>query len=349
MATLNYIAGQQIQGADRYHLECQKADGSYKRIETRNVIQGFRHKGIIVDGKVKEESFFLDRFGGQENGSVSLVPLRVLTETGVRLCVKVYGEVTLTYADGIRIYKVFETVHYIENPSGEIVSVHMPQQQNQIIQNGDNWYLNVIIDGEENFSRILAGDGNIASVAFYPTYNDLKVYGVALANEYEHTDYIRIGCLTDDYAVPGTSDFACVGTFDFSVDFGYSKMSFYNKNLKFVGDATANYLGDEFGGKTSFTKEEIYEIFKAVVGDLETTDEDYPTFVVFCSKASKTSNYDRVSVGNPYFPLFDMPSVDLAFETEEVSSLKLSVIADTRLAGYTPSNRSNEVTYTKPE
>ena len=349
MAILQYIAGNQILGAYKYNFYYEKNDGSYEKITSREVIQDFQHRGVVVNGKVKEESFKLKRLSQIENQHVNLYPIRMLTNVGVKVGVKVYGMVSVIFKDGVRNYKVFETTHYVDGDSNDLVTAFMPPASTQqIVKDEDGWYLIVNINGAINRAKVMDASEDIMSVGFYPDYDDLEIYGAAMANEYEHTDYIYINCLTDDYQFPGTSDLSCIGTFDLSEDLGYSKMSFYNKNLVFIADAKVQYLVKKYN-YTYYTKEEIITIARDVCGVEDTTDENYPRFVVFCSKKAGNANKDKVCVGNLYFPLFDMPSVNQVLKNEETNTLELTVTADSRKDYYTESDKPATVTYTAPQ
>ena len=343
MATLQYIAGQQIAGADKYRLYKVNGDGSNERILYKPVVQEFNHDGIMVGGKVMEERKWFSRNGGEENGSELITPLRMLTEEGVKTGFKVEGVVNIIYNDGVRLDRYFESVHYLRDNREDSIAVWMPASYNQIIEKDDGWYLNVTVRGVENMAKIIDANSEIKSVMFYPTYNDLELVSAALGNNYKHTDYIYIPCLSENITPPGGTDPVCVGPFDLSQDLGYDKLSFYNKNLKFLGGAKVPYIAGELeAGAEYLTKDDVQYLAQDVTGISDPTHEDYPRFVVFCSKWSGTALKDRVSIGNPYFPLFETE-----FKQEGIASgTQLAVTADSNSQYYTESALSKVVTYT---
>lgn len=342
MATLQYIAGQQITGADKYRLYKVNGDGSNEKILYKPVVQEFNHDGIMVGGKVMEERKRLDRHGGQENGSELITPLRMLTEEGVKTGFKVEGMVNIIYTDGVRVDRYFESVHYLPDNSEAKVTVWMPEGQNQIIEKSDGWYLNVTVRGVENMAKIIDANSEIEYVMFYPTYNDLELVSAALGDNYKHTDYIYIPCLSENITAPGETYPVCVGPFDLTQDLGYDKLSFYNKNLKFLGGVKTKFVAEEVGFEAEYlTKDDVQLIARDVTGIEDTTHEDYPRFVVFCSKWSGTALKDRVSIGNPYFPLFETE-----FKQKGIApGTQLGVTADSNSEYYTESALSNVVTY----
>lgn len=342
MATLQYIAGQQITGADKYHLHLviDKEAGETERIETRDVLQGFNHMGIMIDGKVKEEQrnyYFksMDRWFGK--------PIRYLTEEGVKLGFRITGYVDIVGVGGFITKRGFDVICYVER---ELENTDVDVEvANGIAVEASVYYLQVKINKESDWRLIpiFEDNGNYEMVFFDSKENGyVTIHHVAIAESYWHTDYIYIPCLSDNIAPDGGTDRVCVGRFDLAQDLGYDKLSFYNKNLKFLGGAKVSYIAGEFGYEVVeyLTKDDVQHLAMDATGISDTTHEDYPRFVVFCSRKSGSPE-DKVSVGNIYFPLFETSA---GYNLSDGN--KLAVSADSSNDYYTESNLSPVVTYT---
>jgi hypothetical protein len=342
MATLRYIAGQQIDGADKYHLYLviNEEDKEKERVETRDVLQGFNHMGIMIDGKVKEEQrnyYFksMDRWFGK--------PIRYLTEEGVKLGFRITGYVDIVGVGGFITKRGFDVICYVE-PELENTNVDV-EVADGIASEANAYYLQVKIEKESDWRLIpiFENNGDYEHVYFNSKENGyVTIHHVAIAESYWHTDYIYIPSLTDNIVPYGETNPVCVGRFDLSTDLGYDKLSFYNKNLKFLGGAKVSYISVDAGYENVeyLTKDQVQAIAIDVTGITDTTNEDYPRFVVFCSRKSGDPA-DRVSVGNVYFPLFE---TSVTYNIGDGD--KLAVTADSSSDHYTESALSNVVTYT---
>lgn len=349
MATLRYITGQQIDGADKYHLYSviSEEDKEKERVETRDTLQRFTHRGIMVDGKIEEDE---DKYYFNSMNIWSGRPIRYLTEEGVKLGFRITGYVDVVGVGGWQTKRGFDVICYVPNSLEDTnVSVEVA---NGIADEAGAYYLQVKIEDDVDWRLIpiFESNGDYKYVGFNTKENNyVTIHRVAIAEVYYHTDYIYIPCLSDNFRPLNEPDPVCVGPFNLKDGLGYHKVSFYNKNLKFVGGCDTSRIKEFFtaNGLPEYpylTKDQVILLGRYVTGTSGQNDENYPRFVVFCSRkymGEDQTQDDRVSVGNVYFPLFET-SVNYNLNDGD----KLAVTADSSSDYYKESYLSNVVTHT---
>lgn len=368
MATLKYVLGDNVDGADKYHL--YKHDSNTRpntvninnRIAMQSKLLEFPHYGAIgVSGnevEAENEIFYQYNEGGNDN-EVLARPLRKITESGVRYYVGITAMATLSYTGGART-PVFLTGEYYL-PNNESFTIHGGNGFEQAADGGWDLTMSLKHGDDSSFSiirvRMRDADDTVKSVGFGKDQTTVTVLYNEYNDRHRHTEYIPIEALGDEWDVTGTTGM-CVGMFDLSDDdYDYPKMAFYDKNLKFVGGAKSDWLAvytasnsvNDLYYKTSdsklyFTAKGVLEIGKQITGTSSGNEENYPKFVVFSSRLSGTADKDMVSVPFAYFPLFAMQDKFAAGQTHYVFAT-----ADSSSAYYEESPASNVESYYIPE
>ena len=368
MATLHYLHASRVEGATRYNLYKSDDNGNIlgtNPITSMELLQEFPFMGAITDnGNVREKENILSATGGDEN-SAFFTPLRRLTESGVRYCLKVSGTVSAWVGMGVSEPRIIDAVwdfpDELEVDSFTACYIHIISHYPIEKKDDDGYYLNCSLRAGANSAtniqiRILDLDPIVKDIALV---GRLTLHGGEFDDTRRHTEYIPIYTLVGNYWVPNSDvGSVCVGPFDLSNDgdYSYKKMAFYNKNLKYVGGADNDWLsnyvkthGDSFCRKDAkdnvyFTAEGVFDIGKGITGTSTDAEENFPEFVVFSSRWSKTSQKDYVCFGEGYFPLFAMPDSDFGFVD---GYTHLVVTADSVSKYYKESNPSTPVRYAR--
>lgn len=340
MATLHYLHASRVEGATKYNLYKSDAEGNIlgtNPITSMELLQEFPFMGAITDnGNVREKEHRLNATGGDEN-SVFFTPLRRLTESGVRYCLKVSGTLSAYVGGGVTEKRIIDAVwdfpDSLEVDSFSACYIHIHPNNPIEKKDDDGYYLNCNLKADANSAtniqiRIFDLDPIVKDIGFGKGEQWLTLHGGEYDDIRRHTEYIPIYTLVGNYWVPNSDvGSVCVGPFDLSNDgdYSYKKMAFYNKNLKYVGGADNDWLsnyvgthGDSFcrkdaKGNVYFRAEGVFDIGKEITGTSTDAEENFPEFVVFSSRWSKTSQKDYVCFGEGYFPLFAMPDSDFGF------------------------------------
>lgn len=354
MATLYYISASRVKGADQYKLY-EDVEGTKTTIRISKNLQPFNLNGIMWNGK-EVERYDSVAVGFSSISYADVHPIWMLTEKGILYGIRIEFEATVKDINDYTYARNFETVYYLspnEYPFSGFEKVDYTRTTvkfstlvgTNIEKEEDGYYLYFTLDDNTKKVRFSDLDGNISDIMFGKGQTTVKVYsnfaGNSISKVYKHTGFIPIYSLSNDWSPNVDNEEVCVGPFSISRDFEYHKMSFYNKNLKFVGGATTSYLAQKYGDtKEYFNGSEVGTIAGEVTGhNVGSGDEDAPVFVIFCSYKDIIDDY--VCVGNNgYFPLFEM---DLP-EGDHV----LSVTADSDSDHYEESVHSDPVTYTAP-
>jgi hypothetical protein len=368
MATLHYLQASRVEGATKYNLYKSDVKGNIlgtNPITSMELLQEFPFLGAITDnGNVREKENTLFALGGSEN-SVFFTPLRRLTESGVRYCLKVSGTLSASVGGGVTERRIVDAVwdfpDGLEVDSFTACYIHIHPNNSIEKKDGDGYYLNCSLTAGANSAtniqiRIFDLDPIVKDIGFGKGDKWLTLHGGEVGDNRRHTEYIPTYTLIGNNWVPDSDVGAvCVGGFNLSNDgdYSYKKMAFYNKNLKYVGGADNDWLsnfvethGDSFCRKDSqgivyFTSEGVDEVGVLITGTSNRDDENYPEFVVFSSRASRP---DYVCFGEGYFPLFAMPDSDFGFVD---GYTHLVVTADSVSQYYKESNPSIPVTYAR--
>ena len=352
MATLQYITvAENITGADKYKLykrTYQPGTGLQQytdtHIDTSKNLKEFPFPGIMVNGKEYEYSQSLDPKQG-ESSAKNGRPLRVLTENGIRYCIKIETQVMVYHGDGLSTARDCRGVHYFDEEVDDITDFRfwVSSAADNIFFDGDGYSLKCYLDGKEIYIRIVDDEDYIQGVSFGKTGSLVKLYSNLYHDTYDHThsEYIPLWVLEDGWEPLGGVGRVCVGPFDLSGDdLDYNKMSFYDKNLKFVGGADTGYLAEKYGSsKRYFTRSEVLVIAQGITGKTSDEEEGYPEFVVFTSRT--TNSEKNYTCEDGYFPLFAIP--EHLFDDGENT---LFVTADSDSKYYTESPASNLESYT---
>lgn len=365
MATLKYLIGDNVDGADKYRL--YKHDSATRpntvninnRIAEQSKLLDFQHYGAIDSngeniGHTKPCSYIYEDQTGS-GGSAFGRPLRKITEDGIRYYFKIGLYATLNYGSAITSKVWLDGEYYLQNDDPFKIRGNLNPSFEKAADGG--WDLLLYIEPWVEPStvtegvirvRVFGSDEYVKGVDFGKGQNTFEITLNELDTPYRHTEYIALNALGNDYSVNGIDDGVCVGPFDLSgSDYDYSKMSFYDKNLKHVGSANSDYLSKAYGKneRQFFTTEEIMAISWDVTGATphQSNEEGYPIFVVFSSKESSTAEKDKVCVPFAYFPLFAMR------DKFEQGNNYVYATADSQSDYFTESPASNVETYYVPE
>lgn len=334
MATFQYIKGNNeltgIPNAQKYVLFRRHGNSesnyTYDKLAEQEVIQNITVPGSMYLGEELRRAKHVPMSGGE--GVVSgIFPLRRLTETGYRYYVRFKGEMTVNIEGRVPIeYQEFVgDLDLGESPEGGSQFIIFESMEIR----ADGIYLRVATGVYVNVYKIDTSSWGENSTARVVS-NEVVVY--ERDANYRHTEYIPLQCLTDSIDWTGSGYYkACVGPFDVSND-DDNKITFYNKNLKYLGVVKASEIRAAKEAGDIFSSEYLSYDDVAAFGDRfydsSNVEETTPFFVVFSSALEE--NTDKVSVGEVYFPMFALERdlVPGKLSADETNVLVVKAIGD---------------------
>lgn len=311
----------------------------YEELDERGVVQPLAQVGgMMINNEEKMAFSRLDFSGGITSMArlINVTPLRKLTETGYRYYVTIEGEMHVDiYDKETQVFVPFKKVIYLDERGLEGTEPYIFAPNFRV-------YQDLVTDRYTRpdgiYVHIEYGSGIETSKPEQAITDYVKIYSIDLTqtdivgativqdasvNEYAnildraqgyfHTEYLPLACLTNDVNWLGNA-YACAGPFFPSkANSDDIKMAFFDKNLNFRGRVTAGELYAAAGaGDLTWAEDPQYGLWltvddvKSFANDIYYRDnlniETQPAFVVFSSVTGSPS--DRVSLREPYFPMF---------------------------------------------
>lgn len=322
MATLKYVIGTSVDGADKYHLYKNSSATTTNNppIATQSKLFDFPYYGLIgLDGnEIETTKTDIGYTGGT---SIVRRPLRKITEDGIRYYFSINVNAYVSYGNGVTTVVPLKGEYILE--SAESFTIKGLGSSGGFVKATDGgWDLQMSLkkESESTFQvikiRVFGADASVKGIGFGKGEQYVKVISNAYDDTHRHTEYIPLEALGDELGIANTNGI-CVGKFVLNDnDYDYPKMAFYDRNLKFVGGANSAFLAvytasnetNEYYYKASAS--ELY-FTAAGVSDIASkiaTNND-AKFVVFSSRDSGTADKDKVSVTHAYFPVFAMQNL----------------------------------------
>lgn len=311
----------------------------YEELDERGVVQPLVQVGGMMEKDEEKAAFKRLNFSGGITSMAILsgvMPRRKLTETGYRYYVTVEGEMHVDiYDKETQVFVPFKKVIYLDERGLDGTEPYVNAPNFRVYQDlvtdktnrPDGIYVHIgygigIETGNsekvvEDFVKIYSIDLTQTDIVGATIVQDASVNEYAnileRAQGYFHTEYLPLACLTNDVNWLGNA-YACAGPFFPSkANSDDIKMAFFDKNLNFRGRVTAGELYAAAGaGDITWVEDPQYGLWltvddvKGFARDIYDKNhlnvETQPAFVVFSSVTGSPS--DRVSLREPYFPMF---------------------------------------------